>query len=96
MDVQGAVRAAREVEGAALTDRLLTAAELAERLNVPAKWPLEQARAGNMPHLKLGRYVRFDWDEVAAWLESLKAGGGPGFRKHQPSTPLRAAEGGGR
>ena len=77
-----------------MTERLLTAAELAERLSVPAGWPLEQARAGTIPHVRLGRYVRFEWSEIEAWLESLKAGGGPGFRKHQPTTPLRAAAGG--
>jgi excisionase family DNA binding protein len=67
-----------------VSERLLDASELAERLNVPAGWPLEQARAGNIPHVRLGRYVRFDWDDVAAWLESVKAGGGPQFRKYRP------------
>jgi excisionase family DNA binding protein len=74
-----------------VTERLLTAAELAERLNVPPGWPLEQARAGNIPHLRLGRYVRFEWGEVAAWLESVKAGGGPHFRKYRPGGELRGS-----
>jgi excisionase family DNA binding protein len=68
-----------------MSDRLLTAEELAERLGVPAKWPLTQARAGHIPHLKLGRYVRFDVDDVERWLETVKAGGGPAFRRHRPS-----------
>jgi excisionase family DNA binding protein len=67
-----------------VTDRLLTADEVAARLGVPAKWPLQQARAGHMPHVKLGRYVRFDQADVDTWVESLKAGGGPTFRRHQP------------
>ncbi len=67
-----------------MSDRLLTAAELAERLNVPAGWPLEQARAGTIPHVRLGRYVRFQWDDIAAWLETVTAGGGPAFRRHRP------------
>jgi excisionase family DNA binding protein len=66
------------------SDRLLTAEELAERLGVPAKWPLAQARAGHLPHVKLGRYTRFDLGDVEAWLETVKSGGGPAFRKHQP------------
>jgi excisionase family DNA binding protein len=66
-------------------ERLLTSAELAERLSVPAKWPLEQARANNIPHVRLGRYVRFSWPDVETWLESLKTGGGPAFRKHHPN-----------
>jgi excisionase family DNA binding protein len=65
--------------------RLLTAAELAERLSVPASWPLEQARAGNIPHVRLGRYVRFEWEDIAVWLESVKSGGGPAFRRHKPT-----------
>jgi excisionase family DNA binding protein len=76
-----------------VTDRLLEAREVAERLSVPPTWPLEQARAGNIPHLKLGRYTRFDWPEVVEWLESLKAGGGPAFRKHRPQVE-RVATGG--
>jgi excisionase family DNA binding protein len=68
-----------------VSERLLTAAELGERLNVPSTWPLEQARAGNIPHVRLGRYVRFSWPEIEMWLESLKAGGGPAFRRHRPS-----------
>jgi excisionase family DNA binding protein len=67
-----------------VSERLLTAEELAERLGVPAKWPLAQARAGHIPHVKLGRYVRFDAADVDAWVESLKAGGGPAFRRHVP------------
>ncbi len=68
-----------------MSDRLLTAEELAERLGVPAKWPLTQTRAGNIPHVRLGRYVRFDTAEVDRWLETVKAGGGPAYRKHRPS-----------
>lgn len=67
-----------------MTERLLTAEELAERLGVPARWPLAQARAGNIPHVKLGRYVRFDADDVDQWLETVKRGGGPAFRRHHP------------
>jgi excisionase family DNA binding protein len=68
-----------------VTERLLDAKELAERLNVPPGWPLEQARAGTIPHVRLGRYVRFEWEDVAEWLASRKAGGTPAtFRKYRP------------
>ena len=69
-----------------MTERLLTAAEIAERLNVPKGWPLEQARAGTIPHVKLGRYVRFVWADVEEWIATCKAGGSPAtFRRHKPS-----------
>jgi hypothetical protein len=32
----------------------------------------------------LGRYIRYDRGDVFAWVESLKAGGGPSFRRHRP------------
>lgn len=67
-----------------MTDRLLNAKEVAELLSVPASWPLEQARAGNIPHVRLGHYVRFRREAVLAWLEELERGGGPAYRKHRP------------
>jgi excisionase family DNA binding protein len=79
-----------------VTDRLLDAKEVAELLSVPVGWVREHTRSGAIPHVPLGRYVRYERGDVLAWVESLKAGGEPAFRKHQPSTPLRAAEGGGR
>ena len=69
-----------------MTDRLLPAEEVAELLSVPVGWVREHTRAGNLPAVQLGRYWRYDRAEVLAWLESLKTGGGPRFRKH---TPLR-------
>jgi Helix-turn-helix domain len=54
---------------------LLTAEQLAERLNVPPSWVRDQTRsraldADPLPHLRLGRYVRFRWEspELEAWL----------------------------
>lgn len=47
---------------------LLTAEAMQERTDVPAGWFLEAARAGAVPHHKIGRYVRFQFDEVIACL----------------------------
>jgi excisionase family DNA binding protein len=72
-----------------VSDRLLTAAEIAERLNVPESWVRQEARADRMPHIRLGRYVRFDWPAVVVWLEEQRAGQ---WRKHKPSVdPERVA-----
>lgn len=65
-----------------MTERLLCAAEVAERLSVPESWVRAETRAGRMPCLELGRYRRYDWSEVAAWLEEQRAGQ---WRKHRPS-----------
>jgi excisionase family DNA binding protein len=53
-----------------VSDRLIDAAAVAERLGVPTSWVREQTRSGAIPHLKLGRYIRFDLDDVDRWLES--------------------------
>ena len=67
-----------------MSDRLLTADQVAERLSVPTTWVRTETRAGRMPHLSLGRYKRYDWDAVVAWLETQRAGQ---WRKHTPSIP---------
>ena len=58
-----------------MSDRLLDAAAVAKRLGVPKTWVLESARSGAMPCVRLGRYVRFDLDDVEAWLEECKRPG---------------------
>jgi len=65
-----------------MSDRLLTASEVAERLNVPETWVRAETRAGRMPHVELGRYRRYDWTAVEGWLETQRAGQ---WRKHRPS-----------
>ena len=45
---------------------LITAKELASRLKVQVSWIYRRTRLGQeaIPHVKMGKYVRFDWDEV--------------------------------
>jgi excisionase family DNA binding protein len=65
--------------------RLVDADAVAEHLGVPRSWVLESARSGAIPCVRLGRYVRFDLDDVEAWLASCKTGGRPvTFRKVRP------------
>jgi len=54
-------------------DRLLTAEEIAQRLGVNTQWVWAQARAGRIPHVRLGRYRRFRESAVEAWLSDLEA-----------------------
>ena len=49
------------------TAPLLDAKAAAELLSVPASWVLAEARADRIPHIRLGRYVRFDADELRDW-----------------------------
>ena len=52
--------------------RLLTVAEVAERLGVTKDWVWAQARAARIPHVRLGRYRRFREEAIDAWLEQLE------------------------
>lgn len=54
--------------------RLLSADQAAEMLGVPASWVLAQARRDAIPHIRLGRYVRFQSDDLRAWLDARSRG----------------------
>jgi excisionase family DNA binding protein len=55
-------------ESARDAGNLLTAGELAERLNLPESWVRTEERAGRIPSLRLGKYVRFKLSEVERTL----------------------------
>ena len=66
-------------------DRLLNADEVAERLAVSVRWVRETTRSGAIPHVQLGRSVRYDWADVVEWLDTCKhAGHGVAFRRAAP------------
>jgi excisionase family DNA binding protein len=67
-----------------VSERLLDAKEVAELLAVPVGWVREHTRSGAIPSIELGRYRRYDRGDLLAWVEGLKAGGGPAFRRHRP------------
>jgi len=49
-------------------ERLVTPDDVAEYLAVSPAWVQEQARSGDIPAIKLGRYWRFRMSEVEEWL----------------------------
>jgi excisionase family DNA binding protein len=67
----------KHAEVRVMSDRLVDAQVVADRLAVPVSWVREQTRSGAIPHLRLGRYVRFDLDDVDAWLAGCKQAGRP-------------------
>lgn len=53
-------------------EALLTADEVAEFLRVPISWVYERTRkrgAARLPHLKLGKYLRFEEQAVREFLD---------------------------
>lgn len=49
-------------------DRIVTAEQAEELTSVPASWFLEQARKGEIPHLKFGKYPRFEMNRLREYL----------------------------
>jgi excisionase family DNA binding protein len=60
-----------------VTERLLTARELADLLGFAAGTVVDWAEAGKLPAFKLGGRLRFRQSEVEAWLE-MRRMNGPG------------------
>jgi excisionase family DNA binding protein len=85
-DAVGATGRSAEVESAVSADRLLAAAEVAELLAVPERWVREHTRSGLIPHIRLGRYVRYRRTAVIAWVEAQERGGAA-WRRNRPRVP---------
>lgn len=62
--------------------RLIDAKAAGELLGIPYTWLLAQARAGRIPHHRLGHYVRFNPDDLKEWLAETRSGVGSGARWH--------------
>jgi excisionase family DNA binding protein len=69
-----------------MTDRLLTAKQVADLLAVPESWVREATREGRIPHLKLGRYRRYQPAAIEAWLaqQGGQRKGASGSDLHSP------------
>ena len=66
-------------QGTIEASEILTPEQLAERLQVALSWVYAKSRArgkrGNpLPVLRCGRYLRFSWPDVYAWM---RAGSSP-------------------
>ncbi len=53
---------------------LIDAKAAGELLGVPHTWLLAQARAGQIPHHRLGHYVRFNAEDLGRWLQETRSG----------------------
>jgi excisionase family DNA binding protein len=48
--------------------------KLQERTGIPSSWWYTKAEAGDIPSYKLGKYRRFKWSEIEAWLATQRQG----------------------
>ncbi len=72
-----AAEVARQLASPAVHDlagALLNAEQAAALLSVPATWVLAEARANRVPHVRLGRYVRFEAKELEHWWQERARG----------------------
>jgi excisionase family DNA binding protein len=61
-------------------DRLLDVSEAAALLKVPRSFLYSQSRLGpksSLPHVRIGRYLRFVRADLVKWVESQRQGGTP-------------------
>ncbi|MGH2908411.1 MAG: helix-turn-helix domain-containing protein [Solirubrobacteraceae bacterium] len=54
--------------------KMWEAEDVAEYLSVTKAWVYSEVRAGRIPHVRLGRYVRFRKAALDAWLEQRETG----------------------
>ncbi len=67
----------------------LTIDEAAALIRVPKSWLYERTRTNTVPHIKLGKYLRFDQEELLAWTRQFRRDGrGRGMRAER--SPLAA------
>jgi hypothetical protein len=70
---------------------LLDAQGAGHLLSVPASWLMAEARADRVPHVHLGRYVRFDRDELLGWVATRARGPKPRRTGNGPVSSAGAA-----
>jgi len=59
-----------------MSDRLLTAPQVAERLQLTTDRIYALAREDDIPHLRLGRTLRFRAESIDRWLQQQERAGG--------------------
>ncbi len=54
--------------------RLLEVEDVANILGMRTDWAYREVRAGRLPHIRLGRAVRFRRESIEAWIQSRERG----------------------
>lgn len=61
---------------ASLAEPLLDATAAAKLLSVKPSWVYEAVRSRRIPHLKIGRHIRFLRSDLEAWIDSQRQAAG--------------------
>jgi excisionase family DNA binding protein len=54
-----------------VSDAILTPEQLAQSLQVTKQWIYERVSLGEIPHTKVGRYLRFRKSVIDKWIDSI-------------------------
>ena len=54
-----------------MEQNLLDVKQLAKYLNVPVSWVYNRAAKHGLPHIKLGKYIRFNMEEVEEYFAEI-------------------------
>jgi len=79
MTANRVIRVLQEPDAPGLEDRvqpgrLLEADDVARYIGMTTDWIYREVRAGRMPHIRLGRYVRSRRESIDAWLAGRERG----------------------
>lgn len=58
-----------------LSEPLLDADDAAALLSVRPSWVYDAVRTGKLPHIKIGRHIRFLRSDLERWVLSKRQGG---------------------
>ena len=53
-----------------MNQNLIGIKAMAEKLDIPVSWLYSRTRTNEIPHYKVGKYVKFVESEVMDWLKS--------------------------
>jgi excisionase family DNA binding protein len=71
------------------TDGVLTAEEVASLLQVTPAWVYAETRQRRIPHMRLGRYVRYRRSALLEWMEDMERSTGGSPVRARRSSPDR-------
>ncbi len=69
--------------------KLLTISDISKYLNIKTKTLYAKVEAGEIPHYRIGRLVRFRLDEIDAWLEDCRSKNRHTKEQHKPRNRRR-------
>jgi len=52
--------------------KLIGVKTMAEKLDVAKSWIYSRTRTNEIPHYKVGKYVKFEESEIMEWLKSQR------------------------